>query len=205
MPPSPRKRVTAARAALLAAGIALAALLGVGLAQLGSTTAQSTSSLRLTASELRARLSGSPPVLAVLHEQASELLPGGLAAVRARIASLRGQPLVINKWASWCVPCRAEFGALQRASLSLGRQVAFLGIDSGDSSRAAPLSFLRSFPVSYPSYYDPSGQAGSTLTDSSFTPVTVFFDAAGRQYIHQGPYPTTAKLERDVRRYALGA
>jgi cytochrome c biogenesis protein CcmG/thiol:disulfide interchange protein DsbE len=112
---------------------------------------------------------------------------------------------VINKWASWCVPCRAEFGAFQRASLALGREVAFFGIDSGDTSRADAVSFLRSYPLSYPSYYDPSGQAGGAITDSSFTPVTVFVDSTGRQYIHQGPYPSLQKLERDVRRYALGA
>jgi cytochrome c biogenesis protein CcmG, thiol:disulfide interchange protein DsbE len=112
---------------------------------------------------------------------------------------------VVNKWASWCEPCRAEFGVFQRVSVSMGRRVAFLGIDSGDSSRGGAASFLRSFPVSYPSYFDPGGQAGAAVTDSSFTPVTVFYDAAGGEYIHQGPYPTVAKLERDVRRYALGA
>ena len=66
--------------------------------------------------------------------------------------------------------------------------MAFIGIDSGDSSRADALAFLRAFPVSYPSYFDPSGQAGATITDSSFTPVTVFYDRRGRQFIHQGPY-----------------
>ena len=42
------------------------------------------------------------------------------------------------------------------------------------------------------------------ITDSSFTPVTVFYDRAGGRYIRQGPYLSVAKLEADVRRYALG-
>jgi cytochrome c biogenesis protein CcmG, thiol:disulfide interchange protein DsbE len=194
--------VTQARIPIAAGVLALLAVLVVGLIQLTrSSTAPEPS--RLTVAQMRLRLAGSPPPLAALHEQANEILPGGLPALRARLAQLRGHPVVINKWASWCQPCRAEFGAFQRASLTQGRQVAFIGIDSGDSSRSDALAFLRSFPVSYPSYYDQSGQAGAAITDSAFTPVTVFYDRRGRQYIHQGPYPSVTKLERDVARYAL--
>jgi cytochrome c biogenesis protein CcmG, thiol:disulfide interchange protein DsbE len=188
---------------LALSGAGLLAVLVAGLLQLGGASQAPSSRSTLTLAQMRDRLAGSPAPLEALHARASQLLPGGIRALRARLATLRGQPVVINKWASWCEPCRQEFAAFQRAALSLGREVAFVGIDSGDYSRADALDFLRSFPVSYPSYYDHNGQAGLAITDSTFTPVTVFYNRNGSQYIHQGPYPTQAKLEQDVLRYAL--
>jgi cytochrome c biogenesis protein CcmG, thiol:disulfide interchange protein DsbE len=183
--------------------VAVLAVLAVGLVQLATSSSAPAGPSKLTLAQMRARLAGSPAPLAALHAQAGELVVSGAGAFHARLAALRGEPIVINKWASWCVPCRAEFGAFQAASVSLGRRVAFVGIDSGDTSDAAARAFLRSFPVAYPSYYDHSGALGAAITDSSFTPVTVFYDRAGTQYIRQGPYPSAAKLEADVRRYAL--
>jgi cytochrome c biogenesis protein CcmG/thiol:disulfide interchange protein DsbE len=205
--------MTLKRVSIALGVVALLALLAIGLVQLtgsrsqggGSGGSTSATQRRLTPAEMRARLAGSPAPLAALHAQAGELLPGGSRALRARLAALRGRPVVINKWASWCEPCRAELGSFQRVSIAQGREVAFIGIDSGDTSRSDSLAFLRAHPLSYPSYYDQSGLLGTAITDSAFTPVTVFYDRYGRQYIHQGPYPGQAKLEQDVRRYALDA
>jgi cytochrome c biogenesis protein CcmG, thiol:disulfide interchange protein DsbE len=194
--------MTPKRSLLALAVAVVVALVVIGLAQRGGSTPPAAPS-GLSLAQMRIRLAGSPPALAALHAQGGQILSGGLPALRARLAGLRGLPVVVNKWASWCQPCRAEFGVFQRVSVSQGRRVAFVGIDSGDSTRASAAAFLRSFPVSYPSYYDRSGQAGEAITDSTFTPVTVFYDRRGSQYIHQGPYASTAKLEEDVRRYAL--
>jgi len=195
-----------ARLLLTLAILGIIALLAVGLIQLASSSSSSSSGTPespLTLTQVQARLAGSPAPLAALHAEAGQILSGGAPALHARLAALRGYPLVINKWASWCVPCQSERAAFQHASVSLGRSVAFIGIDSGDTSLADGRAFARSPVTGYPSYYDQSGRLGTQIADSSFTPVTVFYDRAGHEYIHQGPYPSAARLERDVRRYAL--
>jgi cytochrome c biogenesis protein CcmG, thiol:disulfide interchange protein DsbE len=193
------------RVLVVIGGLVLVVLLAVGLVQLTRSSQAPLKPSGLTVAQMQGRLAGSPAPLAALHLQASELLPGDAAALHARLAALRGQPVVINKWSSTCEPCRAESGVFQRAGVNLGREVAFIGLDSGDPSRSEAERFLRTFPQSYPSYYDSNGSLGVAITDSSFTPVTVFYDRAGGKYIHQGPYLSVAKLEQDVRRYALGA
>src|SRR4051812_40437556 len=75
-------------------------------------------------------LAGSPPALASIHRQANQLLGGGTSAFDARIEQLRGHPVVVNKWASWCAPCRAEFPIFQRVGLRYGKRVGFLGVNS---------------------------------------------------------------------------
>jgi len=149
-------------------------------------------------------LAGSPPPLAALHRQANELLTGGAPAFRARLARLRGNPVVVNKWASWCGPCRSEFPFLQRLGTRLGRRVAFLGVDSQDNDADAR-GFLRRYPVAYPSYSDSDQKVARVFGATLAFPTTAFYDARGRlAFVHQGAYATEAKLREDVTRYAVG-
>jgi cytochrome c biogenesis protein CcmG, thiol:disulfide interchange protein DsbE len=142
-------------------------------------------------------------VLASLHVQADRLLSGGPAAFRSRLAGLRGYPIVINKWASWCGPCQTEFPAFQRASVRYGREVAFIGVDGKDSDPSAA-AFLRRFPVSYPSYVDPNESIAREIQAATYYPQTVYFDRRGTAvYDHAGPYETAGALEQDIRRYLL--
>ncbi|MGE5280998.1 MAG: TlpA family protein disulfide reductase [Chloroflexota bacterium] len=149
-------------------------------------------------------LAGSPAPLAALHRQANRLLGGGTDAYEARIAALRGYPVVVNVWASWCGPCRYEFPMLQKLSAAYGKRVAFLGVDSQDSDDAAS-TFLGEDPVPYPSYTDPNQDIKRSIGATLGLPDTAFYDRRGKLvYLKQGPYTDHAELGADVRRYALG-
>jgi cytochrome c biogenesis protein CcmG, thiol:disulfide interchange protein DsbE len=155
--------------------------------------------------DYKAALAGSPPPLAALHKQANELLPGGVDAYERRIAALRGYPIVVNVWASWCGPCRFEFPHFQRAAADYGKRVAFLGIDSEDSDDAAS-TFLAEAPVPYPSYTDPDKDVRESIGASLGLPDTAFYDRRGElAYLKQGPYDDEAELRADIERFALGS
>jgi cytochrome c biogenesis protein CcmG/thiol:disulfide interchange protein DsbE len=157
-----------------------------------------------SASKVQAAFKGSPPPLAALHARANELLAGGPSAFKAKLASLRGYPVVVNKWASWCGPCQSEFPAYQQASVVFGKRVAFVGIDGKDHNASAS-AFLRKFPVTYPSYVDPQENIARTIQAATYYPQTVYFDRQGKiVFDHAGPYLKASALEHDIRRYALG-
>ena len=148
-------------------------------------------------------LRGAPAPLAALHEQESELLPGSNPAFEKRIRELRGYPIVVNVWASWCGPCQFEFPVLQELSARYGKRVAFIGINSEDDEAAAK-TFLRDEPVPYPSYTDKDKAIARRLGASVGLPDTAFFDRHGKLvYLKQGPYAHDSELEEDLQRYAL--
>ena len=150
-----------------------------------------------------AQFKGAPAPIAALHAQQSELLDGGADAFKAQLEKLKGHPVVVNKWASWCGPCRAEFPDFQQSSVKHGKAVAFLGVNTNDNHGEA-LGFLKRYPVSYPSYEDPSGEIAQVFNGAAAFPTTAFYDSEGKlAYVHQGQYLTGAKLEQDIRRYAL--
>jgi cytochrome c biogenesis protein CcmG/thiol:disulfide interchange protein DsbE len=148
------------------------------------------------------RLAGAPPALAALYKQGNELLDGGVGAFKARLRKLRGYPVVVNKWASWCGPCRFEFPFFQRQSVRQGKHVAFLGVDSDDSDGDAR-EFLRKYPVPFPSYKDPHLAIAAELGAVQATPATAFYDSRGKlAFLHQGGYASEDKLAEDIARYA---
>jgi thiol-disulfide isomerase/thioredoxin len=178
--------------------IAIAIPLGLVLAGCGSSAPRSDAPGRTA---LDAAFRGSPPELRAVHVQADRILAGGVPAFRARMRALRGHPVIVNLWGSWCEPCQSEFPVFQRAAVRYGRRIAFLGVDERDKASAAA-AFLRRFPVTYPSYFDPDRAIESSLQTLDATPQTFFFDARGReQYDHAGPYTAFASLTRDIKTY----
>lgn len=149
-----------------------------------------------------ALLEGAPAPLAKLHAQANELIDGGPGAFRAQLADLKGYPIVVNKWASWCPPCRAEFPYFQKHAGRLAKEVAFIGVDSNDNDEDAR-RFLDEYPVPYPSYKDPTLKVSEVFKGGFAFPTTAFYDSKGElAYVKQGGYRDESDFVADLERYA---
>jgi len=155
------------------------------------------------APDYRAALDGAPKPLASLYSHGDALVTAGTQAFQAQLDAVRGYPVVVNKWASWCAPCREEFPYLQRLSARFGKRVAFVGVDAEDSNAAAR-TFLDEFPLPYPSFTDPDQDISRLLGATAGFPATAFYDTDGnRVFLKQGQYASEAELAADIRRYAL--
>ena len=117
------------------------------------------------------------------------------------LTQLRGTPVVVNVWASWCGPCRAEAPLLHDAAARYGRRVQFLGVDILDSLDGAR-SFIADHGVAYPSVFDPPGAIRDSLAMLG-QPMTAFYDADGTLVSTWPGQLTQTALEQGIRE-ALG-
>lgn len=151
---------------------------------------------------MQPNLTAADPRLKQLAGQADQLLGGGKPAFQSRIDSLRGLPVVVNKWASWCGPCRAEAPVLQKSAKQLGNRIAFLGVNVSDTSSGSA-DFRRLYPMPFPSYADPQYKISSLLPPADRPPVTAIYDARGKLvHLEIGAYQNEAQLRADLERYA---
>ena len=98
---------------------------------------------------------------------------------RGSIAEHRGQWILVNLWASWCIPCREEAPALERFQRRYrGREVTVVGINVQDNGDDA-LAFLRSYPSTYPQLRS-VGDERSAAFGSIGVPENFLVDPRGR-------------------------
>jgi cytochrome c biogenesis protein CcmG, thiol:disulfide interchange protein DsbE len=114
-----------------------------------------------------------------------------------QLAGLRGRPMVLNLWATWCAPCRAEVGFLQSLHRSAGSRLRVLGVlelDRAGSGRA----FAGELGLTYPSVVDADGTLRAPLRFTGL-PQTLLVDADGRvTYRFPGPIRSRDQLDRLV-------
>ena len=178
---------------------ALAGILAIGISQAGGP--EKHTSAGTTATVDQSALAGSPPALAGLHQAANEIRPATQASYTRQLEALHGYPVVVNAWASWCGPCKLEFPIFRKAATTLGKQVAFFGLNVSDN-RGEAQSFLRREPVPYPSLEDGNARIIQKAGGAGGLPTTIFYDRQGkRAYIHQGNYRDEQQLIRDIKRY----
>jgi len=184
--------------------VALVAALVAGIMQAGDGDRATTSALApLSLAEVSRPLAGAPPPLAALRRRVNELRAGGLQELDAQLRVLRGYPVVVNLWASWCDPCVFELPILQRAAATYGTRVAFLGVNTNDNRDDARKLSAR-FPMAYPSIEDPR-QAVAGSFGAVGLPATAFYDARGKRVlVHQGRFTSERQLSEEIERYALG-
>ena len=144
-----------------------------------------------------------PSALADVRARENQLLAGGPDQFDAWIRALRGHPVVVNQWASWCGPCRFEFPFFERQADALEGRVAFLGVNSKDG-RDAAAAFLRRNPVPFPHFSDPDANVARRFRGGRSWPTTAFYRASGElAFTHQGSYASEEDLAADIKRYAL--
>lgn len=102
------------------------------------------------------------------------------------LADFRGEPAIINFWATWCAPCVKEMPEFQKAAAEFGDQVAFLGIDVEDAPPNAE-PFIDRLGIDYPLAIDPRREFYRSVGNVGM-PTTLLVDAEGIvRYRHTGP------------------
>lgn len=183
-PPGPRRGLLShtARAVSFATVAAFIALLAYGLAtQAPDATIDDAlaraEAVDAPAFELQTLDPGRPPA------NLRQVVDAANADGRVALAELRGTPLVLNFWASWCDPCRTEAPVIERAWRQAGRDgVLFVGIDVQDVTDDGR-AFLRAFRISYLNIRD-RGNDVARKYGATGMPETYFISARGQVVNH---------------------
>jgi cytochrome c biogenesis protein CcmG/thiol:disulfide interchange protein DsbE len=103
-----------------------------------------------------------------------------LEGAQVSLASLQGRPVIVNFWASWCLPCREEAPLFRELSEQRGAEggLALVGVMFQETSEQNARDFIREFALTYPSLRDPGSRTAINYGVSGI-PETVFIDRAG--------------------------
>jgi len=115
---------------------------------------------------------------------------------QALLATLRGKPVVVNIWASWCGPCILEAPVLAAKAKQYSGKVQFLGVDIIDH-RPPAREFIQRFGWPYPSVFDPTGAIRDSLGLIG-QPHTVIYDASGTQVFVWSGAISEATLDEEL-------
>jgi thiol-disulfide isomerase/thioredoxin len=132
----------------------------------------------------------------------ASFVPGGRDRFESVLKREGGMPIVVNKWASWCGPCRLEFPFFRDQAKKRKGEVLFIGVNSNDN-RGDAEEFLKEEPVPYKHFEDPKLEIAAAFNAVQAFPATAFYDSKGKlAFVHQGGYPNEAALAEDIDRYA---
>jgi cytochrome c biogenesis protein CcmG/thiol:disulfide interchange protein DsbE len=135
---------------------------------------------------------------------ATAQLPGLDGRGVASLADYRGRWVLVNVWASWCVPCRTESPTLERFfQAHRGPSFTILGIDSNDLTGDA-LGFVRRYGISYPQLRDGSGDFSQGELGTTGVPESFLIDPRGRLVVHSLGPVTDQYLRSNVVPYLTG-
>ncbi|GAA1651767.1 hypothetical protein GCM10009744_49490 [Kribbella alba] len=136
-----------------------------------------------------------PPVANALPDVSLPCLGSG---PDIRLADLRG-PMLVNVWAQWCPPCRAEAPYLAALQQKAGDKVQLLGIDYDDPRAELAVSFAVDHQLNYPHLIDSDKQLKLPLKIGG-PPLTVFVGKDGAvTYVHRGPFKSQQELDQLVK------
>jgi cytochrome c biogenesis protein CcmG/thiol:disulfide interchange protein DsbE len=132
----------------------------------------------------------------------ANFVAGGVDRFEHALERARGTPIVVNKWASWCGPCRLEFPFFRAQANQRKGEVLFIGVNSTDN-RGDAEQFLKEEPVPYKHFEDPKLEIAAEFNAVQAFPSTAFYDSSGElAFVHQGGYASEDALAEDIDRYA---
>ncbi|MEZ4372964.1 MAG: TlpA disulfide reductase family protein [Polyangiaceae bacterium] len=121
--------------------------------------------------------SKSPLVSQAAPDFALEVIHEGDEGSRIRLSNLKGKPVLLDFWASWCGPCRMQAPIVDQIAREYGEQLHVVGVDTGDALEPAQV-FAKQAKLSYPCVFDPDGAAAKSYGVSTL-PTLVLIDKEG--------------------------